>query len=220
MASVLVYTDQPILAMGVKSLIAADPTLTLAAQCTHILAVVESLSSARPDVALLDLTPEITLARLGELQRLAPKCRFLLWTENMPAEFALQALTIGVRGVLRKTMPLAGHLQCLHRVETGGLWFEKSLTDRFRASRRVALSPREGQLVNLLSRGLKNKEISHELGITEGTVKVYLSHLFQKSGTKDRFDLAVRGIQNLRMAGVAADGHRLSSLVMEPPCRA
>jgi DNA-binding NarL/FixJ family response regulator len=208
------------LAMGMKSLIAADPTLTPAAYCMHIRALIESLSSVNPDLALLDLTPEITRTRLGELQRLVPECKFVLWAEGMPADFALQALTIGVRGVLRKSLPLDGHLQCLHRVETGGLWFEKSLTDSFRASRRVMLSPRESQLVTLLSRGLKNKEISYELGITEGTVKVYLSHLFQKSGAKDRFDLAVHGIKNLNMASVAGEGQRLSSLVMEPLCRA
>jgi len=57
----------------------------------------------------------------------------------------------------------------------------------------------------MLARGLKSKEISGELGITEGTVKVYLSHLFQKSGAKDRFELALQGLKNLGMAGISTD---------------
>ena len=61
----------------------------------------------------------------------------------------------------------------------------------------MVLSRREGQLITLLSQGLKNKEIAFTLKITEGTVKVYLSHLFQKVGVKDRFELAVFGLNNL-----------------------
>lgn len=220
MARIVIYTDEPILAMGMKSLLAGDRMFTVSACCSQLEALRARLADERPDLALVDVTHEITRVRMDELQSLAPDCKIILWTESIAADFALQALTMGVRGVLRKTVSLDGYLQCLRRVEAGGLWFEKSLTERFRSSRRVMLSPRESQLVTLLSRGLKNKEISHELGITEGTVKVYLSHLFQKSGTKDRFELALSGIKNLGMAGVIAEGQRLQSLVMEPACRA
>ena len=63
--------------------------------------------------------------------------------------------------------------------------------------RPIALTKREGQLVSLLSQGLKNKEIASMLLISEGTVKVYLSRLFQKVGVKDRFELALYGLKNL-----------------------
>jgi two-component system nitrate/nitrite response regulator NarL len=58
------------------------------------------------------------------------------------------------------------------------------------------LSPREGQLVTLLSHGLKNKEIGAALRITEGTVKVYLSRLYDKVGVQDRFELALYALRN------------------------
>ena len=61
--------------------------------------------------------------------------------------------------------------------DAGELWFEKALTDSFLCARRVALTQREGQLVSLLSQGLKNKEIATTLMISEGTVKVYLSRV-------------------------------------------
>jgi DNA-binding CsgD family transcriptional regulator len=68
----------------------------------------------------------------------------------------------------------------------------------------VALTKRESQLVSLLSQGLKNKEIATTLTISEGTVKVYLSRLFQKVGVKDRFELALYGLRNLQnMSGEA-----------------
>src|SRR6185503_15843601 len=70
---------------------------------------------------------------------------------------------------------------------------------------RVALTQREGQLVSLLSQGLKNKEIAVTLMIGEGTVKVYLSRLFRKVGVKDRFELALFGLKNLTTGQLPVD---------------
>ena len=91
----------------------------------------------------------------------------------------------------------------------------------------MALTQREGQLVSLLSQGLKNKEIATTLMISEGTVKVYLSRLFQKVGVKDRFELALFGLKNLTTGQlpVGEKGQRapagsmpgLRSLVLERP---
>jgi two-component system nitrate/nitrite response regulator NarL len=215
MVRVIIYSDQPVLARGLESLIAADPALELSACCSNLATLKNSLAKDNPDLAVLDLTLEITSAALDELQNLAPDSKLILWTDTIGGDFALQALTIGIRGVLRKTLPLEAHLQCLHRVASGELWFEKSLTDSFSAVRRVTLSPRESQLVGMLTRGLKNKEISRELGITEGTVKVYLSRLFQKSGAKDRFEMALQGLHSLAMAGISTDQSGLRCLVME-----
>jgi DNA-binding CsgD family transcriptional regulator len=89
----------------------------------------------------------------------------------------------------------------------------------------VALTQREGQLVSLLSQGLKNKEIATTLMISEGTVKVYLSRLFQKVGVKDRFELALFGLKNLTTGQIPVGdkSHRpsampgLRSLVLDRP---
>ena len=120
-------------------------------------------------------------------------------------ELALQAMSLGVRGILRKTLPTETLLRCLTRVNEGELWFEKSLTDSIMSARRYSLTRREGQLVSLLSQGLKNKEIATALTISEGTVKVYLSRLFQKLGVKDRFELALYGLKNLTPGGGALE---------------
>jgi len=128
---------------------------------------------------------------------------------------------LGVRGILRKNLPAELQVKCLRKVSEGELWFEKALTDSFLAVKRVVLSPREGQLITLLAHGLKNKEIAFELGISEGTVKVYLSRLFQKVGAKDRFELALFGLKNLTSPQAEKPSHlhgqsipNLRSLVM------
>ena len=71
----------------------------------------------------------------------------------------------------------------------GEQYFENVLPLGSAPTRAIRLSRREGQLVSLLAQGLKNKEIATCLDITEGTVKVYLSKLFQKVGAKDRLCL-------------------------------
>ena len=85
----------------------------------------------------------------------------------------------------------------MQKVHAGELWFEKALTEAFLCSGRVALTQREGQLVSLLVEGLGNEEIAATLMISEKTLKVYLSRLFQKVGVKDRFELARFGLRNI-----------------------
>ena len=70
-------------------------------------------------------------------------------------------------------------------------------TGRIMTTRSSLVTRREGQLVALLSQGLKNKEIASALTISEWTVRNYISRLSQKLGVKDRFDLALYGLRNL-----------------------
>jgi DNA-binding CsgD family transcriptional regulator len=68
------------------------------------------------------------------------------------------------------------------------------------------LTPREAQLISLLVQGLRNKEIAACLGITEGTVRIYLTKLFIKAGARDRFELAVFGLKNAYCGHAFWDG--------------
>lgn len=157
-----------------------------------------ALSDERPDVLLIDLTPEVTFGLLTQLRRELPHCRIVLWVRSISTELAYQAMELGIRGILRKTLAAEMLLKCLTKVGEGELWFDKGLTASFLSARMVSLTKRESQLVSLLSQGLKNKEIAATLSISEGTVKVYLSRLFQKVGVKDRFELALYGLRNLQ----------------------
>jgi two-component system response regulator DesR len=180
-----------------------------------------------PDLVLIDFTSEVSLGVLSEMKHALPQTRIVLWVNDISTELAFQAMGLGVRGILRKTLPTDLQVKCLQKVQAGELWFEKALTESFLCARRVALTQREGQLVSLLSQGLKNKEIATTLTISEGTVKVYLSRLFQKVGVKDRFELALFGLKNLGAGPLplAEKGHHagaaavpgLRSLVLDRP---
>ena len=70
MIRIVLYSNQPILAKGLESLIVSDPALELSAYCSTSAALKEQMANEKPDLAVLDLTPEITFAMLGELQSL------------------------------------------------------------------------------------------------------------------------------------------------------
>jgi DNA-binding NarL/FixJ family response regulator len=197
MTRLLLYTDEPIQAKGLQTVLVPSAGFELSAVSRSTMNLIDEVYACNPDVLLMDLTPELNLGVLVELQRHIPSSRIVLWVRAMSTELAYQAIEHGVRGILRKTHPPEVLLKCLQMVADGGLWFEETLKTSFTSMRTVSLTRREGQLVSLLSQGLKNKEIATTLFITEGTVKVYLSRLFHKLNVKDRFELALFGLKNM-----------------------
>lgn len=192
----LLYSKDPLLAKGLESVLRQAGGIELLPLCSTLAGLTEEIAHKTPDLIVLDLGPEVTFAVLSETKR-ATSSKIVLWANSISLELAFQAMALGVRGILRKTLPPELQVKCLRQVQAGELWFEKALVNDFIFARRVALTPREGQLIILLSQGLKNKEIAYHLKVQEGTVKVYLSRLFQKSGVKNRFELALVGLKNL-----------------------
>jgi DNA-binding NarL/FixJ family response regulator len=197
MATVLLCTNEPVLAEGLKMILSERGGMPLRCCGAGIDDISRELESQEPDLLLVDLTSDSIFSVLKSLQDSARRTKIVLWVHSISTELALQAMSLGIRGIMRKTLPVETLLRCLNCVHEGELWFEKTLTDSFMSARRYSLTRREGQLVALLSQGLKNKEIATALTISEGTVKVYLSRLFQKLGVKDRFELALYGLKNL-----------------------
>ncbi len=197
MTRILLYSSEPILAQGLSSLLAGNNDLRLTGVSNSADSLGTTLEKERPDILLLDLTTGVSFQLLQELKKRSESCKMLLWVNGISTELAFQAMGLGIRGIVRKTLPAETLIECLRKVQRGELWFEKTLTDSMLSARKVSLTRREGQLVTLLSHGLKNKEIATVLCVSENTVKVYLSRLFQKAGVKDRLELALYGLRNV-----------------------
>jgi len=197
MTRILLYSSEPVQAQGLSSVLAGNSDLRLVGVSGSADDLAIRMETEKPDILLLDLTSNVTFQLLRELRKRHDRCNMLLWVNAISTELAFQAMGLGVRGIVRKTLPAETLIECLRKVNQGELWFEKNLTDSMLSARKVSLTRREGQLVTLLSQGLKNKEIATCLGVSENTVKVYLSRLFQKVGVKDRFELALYGLRNV-----------------------
>ena len=195
--SVFACESQPIVVEGLAKTLAGCEDLVLAGTVSKISEALEAISRFRPDVVLVDLSAGLAPAiRLVSSMRSASvPSHVVLWVVDLPEMEAFRALQMGVRGILKKTLPVEKLLECLREVGSGKIWMDDSehvaeFIQRKEASR---LTPREKEVVRLICRGMKNKQIAENLHITAGTVKVHLMHIFEKTGLKDRLALAVHG---------------------------
>lgn len=132
------------------------------------------------------------------LRRESDETKIVLWLHEITPELAYQAIECGIRGILRKNLPPGMIVKCIQKVHEGELWFDQTLTQTFLSGRSITVSRREGEMIMLVAQGLKNREIAKAMSITEGTVKVYLSRLFEKLGVRDRVELVLVGLRNLQ----------------------
>ena len=160
-----------------------------------------ALDKAAPDILLLDLQmPDGTgMDVLRQLRSKGGGPRVVILTAAIDDSSLLEARSLGVSGMVLKSSDPAYIIECLDRVSRGGQWIDpelaervQELSDAYGSSGRPTLAPRERQLVRFVSQGMRNREIAKQLGVTEGTVKVYLHAVFDKLRVSNRTELAIR----------------------------
>ena len=195
--TVLIHCQHPILTLGIQSLFEKRSDLKVIVTSGAERAI-DLARNIQPQVIVLDMNSEFDLGFLRAIKRQSPDSKAVLWIESISTELAFQAFNLGVIGIIDKTLSPDEFLQNLHSIAQGNVRIEPELMDAIIMAKTVKLTKRESELVMLVAQGLKNKEIGAELNITENTVKAYLSRLFQKLNVKDRLDLALYGLKNLK----------------------
>jgi two-component system nitrate/nitrite response regulator NarL len=194
--SVFVCESQPIVIEGLRKVLAETNDLLFAGTVARPADVLDAIQNIRPNIVLIDGSAGLTAALrlLGHLKAAGP-IHPVLWVVDLPEMDAFRALQMGARGIVKKTLPTATLLECLRGVGSGQIWMQESeqVTDFLQRKDASRLTPREKEVVRLICRGLRNKQIAENLHITPGTVKVHLMHIFEKTGLKDRLALAVHG---------------------------
>lgn len=195
--SVFACEAQPVAIEGLQRVLGACDDLALVGTVSRITDALDAISSLRPDIALVDLSAGLAPAvrLVTSLKAASVPSHVVLWVVDLPEMEAFRALQMGVRGILRKTLPVAKLMECLREVGAGKIWMDDSehVTQFIQRKEASRLTPREKEVVRLICRGMKNKQIAENLHITAGTVKVHLMHIFEKTGLKDRLALAVHG---------------------------
>jgi two-component system, NarL family, nitrate/nitrite response regulator NarL len=200
--NVAVCDTQPITAEGLRTLIAASPDLDFQKSLDSLPATTRFVRTDFPDVVILDkgFGMRAVLDWIHQLKLTEASPAVVVWGVSMTEAEALRLLQAGARGIVRKTAELATLLGCLGSVAAGKTWMEDSV---FRESSRRGegyprsdLTAREQQVLELVEQGFKNKEIALELGIRPGTVKIHLKHIFEKTGVRGRYGLAISGLRD------------------------
>jgi two-component system, NarL family, nitrate/nitrite response regulator NarL len=190
---------QPIVLEGLARVLAQDDEFEYIGAVASLADGLEVVREQHPDVLLIDQSAGLKpiFQFVSDVKSTWPSCHPVLWVNDLAEIDCFRALQLGARGILKKTVAIAAMRECLRAVSQGEVWIESSLSDRAvgvmdrRSTPR--LTPREKDIVHHVCGGLKNKEIAEALAITPGTVKVHLMHIFEKTGVKDRFELAVQG---------------------------
>jgi two-component system nitrate/nitrite response regulator NarP len=162
----------------------------------------KQIAGLKPDLVLLDVhLPDASgLDVLRRLLRSRSKPAVILLTAGMDGAQLLGAAELEPQGMVLKTSDPGLLLQSMDAVVAGERWVDPEIAERTRqAQARAASAPpltrRERELVELVRQGLRNRDIAAELGVTEGTVKVYLHAIFDKFQVENRTELAMRAAE-------------------------
>ncbi len=192
MLRVGLYASDPMSAPRFLSLLLEVEGFEIAGMWNDMSVLPNAVAAAQTDVMLVDDGAGETLALVSDILTAAPDCRIVLWDNVLP-DVAVRAIRMGVRGVLCETTTSGRFVECLRHVASGEVFLDDELALDEPWQETVRLTNRESQLLELLECGMKNREIASALSISEGTVKVYLSRLFQKAGVRDRYQNGIRG---------------------------
>lgn len=199
MITIAACESQPIVVEGLRRSLETSKDLQFVGAATTPKGTVELVEQQHPSVCLLDKAfgTKTVFQLITDLKGRSPQTEPILWAAEISEIESFRALQVGARGILKKTLPVNTLLDCLRTVARGNIWIENSISDQFVGfiNRRNTphLTAREEEIVALVARGMKNKQIADALCITTGTVKVHLMHIFEKTGVKDRFELAMYG---------------------------
>lgn len=207
---ILVTDDHPVVREGLVAILSTQPDFAIVGDVASGQATLDLARALRPDIVLLDLEmPEMDgVETLRQLQRVAPETRVIIFTAFDTDERILSAVRAGAQGYLLKGAPRNDIFRAIRVVYSGGSLLEPMIAQKLlrQVSRETpsdtALTPRELDVLRLLARGLQNKEIAIELGITGRTTKFHVGSLLRKLGAGNRTEAvaiaAQRGLIHLR----------------------
>jgi two-component system NarL family response regulator len=195
---ILLADDHPPLRAGLASILNSEPGLEVVAEAGSGRETIEQAERTRPDVLIVDLRmPEGDgVDTIRKLVGKDPDAKVLVLTTYDNEEDIFNALEAGARGYILKDTTRGEIIEAVRQVQGGQRFLPPAIAARL-ADRmiRPALTPREMDVLRLVTRGRSNKEIAAAMFISEETVKSHMKGLFQKLGVHDRAEAVSIALQ-------------------------
>jgi two-component system, NarL family, response regulator len=195
---ILVAEDHLVARVGISAIINRQPDMVVVAEAANGKQAVERFSKYQPDVTLLDMRMplmsglEAAMAIRGE----CPDARLIALTSYGGDEEVRRALAAGVQAYLTKEVLRNELLKTIREVHNGRTYLPQALAAALEAqSDAPVLSEREIEVLELVARGLANKQIAYALNIAETTAKNHVKNILHKLGVQDRTQAATTAIQ-------------------------
>jgi DNA-binding NarL/FixJ family response regulator len=202
--TVVLADDQGMVRAGLRSLLEADPEISVVGEAADGLEAIAEVRRREPDVVLMDIRmPELDgLSATRQLIAERPSLRVLALTTFDLDEYVFEALRAGASGFLLKDAPAEELTNAIHLLARGDALLAPAVTRRI-VEAFVALpeppempdledlSPREVEVLRLLAAGRSNAQIAEELVVSEATVKTHVSNLLAKLRLRDRIHAVI-----------------------------
>jgi two-component system nitrate/nitrite response regulator NarL len=205
MTTLLLADDHFLIRAGVEAVLRASEFQIVATACTGDEAM-QAIGKSDPSICLLDvrMPGKSGLEILQSLRAAGDERLVVLITADLDDETLIEAVRAGVNGIVLKEAAATELLDCLRSVVAGRRVISPDLLERaldLSLSKPpedpfARLTPRERDVVEMLAKGLRNRDIAAALGMGEGTVKTYLHTIYQKLDIENRTELALYVLQN------------------------
>jgi DNA-binding NarL/FixJ family response regulator len=201
---VLIVDDHTLMRVGLRGLISAAEDMQVVGLAADGVEALEALTTVTPDVVLMDLSMPVMdgVAATRQITAEHPEVAVLVLTSFSDQQRVLETLDAGAIGYVLKDTDPANLLEAIRAAARGHSPLDPQVARTILHSRRAPapvaeLTEREQEVLELVGRGLANKQIARALGIREGTVKAHLTSVFQRIGVRDRTSAALWARTNL-----------------------
>ncbi len=193
--SICIVEDIAEVRQGLESLLANTPGFLWLQSFTSAEEAVAGIPPLQPDIVIMDinLTGMDGIRGIRELKPVCRDTQFIMFTINEDSSQVFEALEAGASGYLLKTTSPSKIVEALHELYEGGspmsAAIARKVVSRFQKKETLTdnpLSPRETEILQLLSKGYLYKEIAVKLGITTGTVRQHIHKIYEKLHVQNR----------------------------------
>lgn len=202
---IMIADDQPLMCDGLKTILENEEGMEVVATAGDGLKAYELGCQLKPDVILMDIRMPVMdgVESVRLIKRQHPEIIVIILTTFDDDEYILDALANGANGYLLKSIQTEKLIRCVKDSVAGIFSMNKDIAAKLAASLSGGntvtakrenfiseLSDRESEIAGLIAQSYSNREIAAKLFITEGTVKNYISTIYEKIGTNDRVKAA------------------------------
>jgi len=200
LARVAIIDDHPFFRLGAEAALreAGHEVVASTGDCQ---AAIETINQSDPQIVLLDqrMAPVSGASILSTMRQRGDERPVIVLTNELGDEALIQVMRSRVNGIVFKHCPQDSLFKAIEQVLSGGRSIDGKLIDKALALSSVSsadsdiqgLTVRETAVAKLIAKGLRNRQIGEELGMTEGTIKVYLHNIYRKLGLANRTELAL-----------------------------
>jgi len=206
MIDILVVDDHPIVREGMVAILESQADFNVVAEAGNGAEALDLYKRHTPNVVMMDLQMPITdgVAGIQNIRAFDTDAKIVVLTAYDTDERILQAVQAGARGYLLKGAPREDIFRAVRVVNMGGSLLEPAVAGKLLShvggimrgeNKEDELTSRELDVLRLMSKGLRNKEIATELFITERTVKFHANSIYQKLDVNVRTEAVSLAIQ-------------------------